>query len=88
MKFLSTSFSLVPLPDPSQNFRLFPDFPTGCGEPVRIIISESYFTEDSQKKKQQKNGIGGSFFGCLERLMSPRCYKRLPIRRLEVASRK
>ena len=41
--------------------------------------------EDSQKKK---NGIGGSFFGCLERLLSPRCHKRLPIRRLEVASRK
>ena len=85
MKFLSTSFSLVRLPDPSQNFRLFPDFPTWCGEPVRIIISESYFTEDSQKKK---NGIGGSFFGSLERLLSPRCYKRLPIRRMEVASRK
>ena len=85
MKFLITSFSLVRLPDPSQNFRLFPDFPTWCGEPVRIIISESYFMEDSQKKK---NGIGGSFFGCLERLLSPRCHKRLPIRRLEVALRK
>ena len=36
----------------------------------------------------QKNGIGGSFFGCLERLLSTRCHKRLPIRRLEVASRK
>ena len=66
---------------PTQNFRPFPDFPTWCGEPVRIIISESYFMEDSQKKK---NGIGGS----LERLLSPRCHKRLPIRRLEVASRK
>ena len=54
MKFLSTSFSLVRLPDTSQNFRLFPDIPTWCGEPVRIIISESYFSEDSQKKKQQK----------------------------------
>ena len=53
MKFLSTSFSLVRLRDPSQNFRLFPDFPTWCGEPVRIIISESYFTEDSQKKKKR-----------------------------------
>ena len=42
--------------------------------------------EDSQKKK--KNGNGGSFFGCLERLLSPKCHKRLPIRRLEVASRK
>ena len=52
MKFLSTSFSLVRLPDPSQNFRLFPDFRTWCGEPVRIIISESCFTEDSQKKKK------------------------------------
>ena len=72
MKFLSTSFSLVRLPDPSQNFRLFPDFSTWCGEHVRIIILESYFMEDSQK-----NRIGGSFFGCLERL--------LPIRRLEVA---
>ena len=82
MKVLSTSFSLVRLPDTSQNFRLFPDFPTWCGEPVRIIISESHFMEDSQK-----NGIGGSFFGCLERL-STRCHKRLPIRRLEVASRK
>ena len=58
---------------------------TSCGESVRIIISESYFTKDSQKKK---NGIGGSFFGCLERLLSPRCHKRLPIRRLEFASRK
>ena len=36
----------------------------------------------------QKNVIGGSFFGCLKRLLSPRCHKRLPIRRLEVASRK
>ena len=45
--------------------------------------------EDSQKKKQKKKtGIGVSFFGCLERLLSPRCHKRLPIRRLEVASRK
>ena len=84
MKFLSTSFSLVRIPDPSQNFRLFPDFPTWCGEPVRIIISESYFTKDSQKKKK----IGGSFYGWLERLLSPRCHKRLPIRRLEVALRK
>ena len=83
MKFVSTSFSLVRLPDPSKNFRLFPDFPTWCGQPVRIIISESYFMEDSQK-----NVIGGSFFGCLKRLLSPRCPKRLPIRRLEVASRK
>ena len=41
--------------------------------------------EDSQKKK---NGIGGSFFGRLERLLSPRCHKRLPTQRLEVASRK
>ena len=80
MKFSSTSFSLVRLTDPSQNFRLFPDFPTWCGEPVRIIISWSYFIEDSQK-----NGIGGSFFGCLERLLSPRCHKR---RQLEVASQK
>ena len=55
MKFLSTSFSLVRLPDPSQNFRLLPDFLTWCGEPVRIIISESYFTEDSQKKKKKRN---------------------------------
>ena len=83
MKFLSTSFSLVRLPDPSRNFRLFPDFPIWCKEPVRIIISESYCMEDSQK-----NGIGGSFFGCLECLLSPRCHKRLPIRRLEVALRK
>ena len=83
MKVLSTSFSLVRLPDTSQNFRLFPDFPTWCGEPVRIIISKSHFMEDSQK-----NGIGGSFFGCLERLLSTRCHKILPIRRLEVASRK
>ena len=29
--------------------------------------------EDSQKKQ---NGIGGSFFGCLEHLLSPRCHKR------------
>ena len=36
----------------------------------------------------QKNVIGGSFFGCLERLLSPRCHKRLPIRRLEVPSQK
>ena len=36
----------------------------------------------------QKNGIGGSFFCCLERLLSPRSHKRLPIRRLEVALRK
>ena len=36
----------------------------------------------------QKNGIGWSFFGCLERLLSPRCHKRLPIRLLEVALRK
>ena len=50
MKFLITSFSLVRLPDPSKNFPLFPDFPTWCGEPVRIIISESYFMEDSKKK--------------------------------------
>ena len=85
MKFLSTSFSLVRLPDPSQNFRLFPYFPNWCGEPVRIIVSESYFMEDSQKKKK---GIGGSFFGCLARLLSPRCHKRLPTRRLEVASQK
>ena len=35
----------------------------------------------------QKNGIGGSFFGCLERLLSSRCHKRHTIRRLEVASR-
>ena len=81
MKVFSTSFSLVRLSDPSQNFRLFPDFSTWCGEPVRIISSDSYFMEDSQK-----NGIGGSFFGCLERLLSHRCHKRLPIRRLEVAS--
>ena len=57
MKFLSTSFSLVRLPDPSQNFRLFPDFPTWCVEPLRIIISESYFTEDSQKKKKKKTEL-------------------------------
>ena len=50
MKFLSNSFSLVRLPDQSQNFQLFPDSLTWCGEPVRIIISESYFIEDSQKK--------------------------------------
>ena len=43
--------------------------------------------EDSQKKKK-KNGIGVSFIGCLERLLSPRCHKRLPIWRLEVALRK
>ena len=36
----------------------------------------------------QQNGIGGSFFGCVERLLSLRCHKRLPIRRLEVALRK
>ena len=36
----------------------------------------------------QKHGIGGSFFGCLERSLSPRCHTKLPIRRLEVASRK
>ena len=42
--------------------------------------------EDSQKKK--KKGIGGSFFGCLERLLSLSCHKRLPIWRLEVASQK
>ena len=36
----------------------------------------------------QKNRIGGSFFGSLARLLSPRCHKRLPTRRLEVASRK
>ena len=83
MKVLSTSFSLIRLPDISQNFRLFPDFPTWCGEPVRIIISESYFMEDSQK-----NGISGSFFSCLECLLSTRCHKRLPIRRLDVASQK
>ena len=41
--------------------------------------------EDSQKKK---TGIGGSFFGYLERLLSPSCHKRLPIRRLEVPSQK
>ena len=52
MKFLNTLFSLVRLPDPSQYFGLFPDFLTWCGEPVRIIISESYFMEDSQKKKK------------------------------------
>ena len=42
--------------------------------------------EDSQKKK--KNGIGESFFGGLERLLSPRCYKRLPVRRIEVTVQK
>ena len=63
MKFLITSFSLVRLPDPIHKISDF--FPTWCGEPVRIIISESYFMEDSQKKKK---GIGGSFFRCLERL--------------------
>ena len=36
----------------------------------------------------QKNVIDGSFFSCLKRILSPRCHKRLPIRRLEVASRK
>ena len=25
----------------------------------------------------QKNVIGGSFFGCLKHLLSPRCHKRL-----------
>ena len=54
MKLLITSFSLVRLPDPSQNFRLFPDFPSWCGEPVGIIISETYFMENSQKKKKKK----------------------------------
>ena len=54
MKFLSPSFSLVRLLDLSQNFQLFPDFPTWCGEPVRIMISESYFKEDSQKKKKKE----------------------------------
>ena len=29
----------------------------------------------------QQNGIGGSFFGCLERFLSTRCHKRLPILR-------
>ena len=42
--------------------------------------------EDSKKKKKKR--IGGSFFGCLERLLSPRCHKRLPTQPLEVASRK
>ena len=36
----------------------------------------------------QKTGIGGSIFGCLECLLSPWRYKRLPIRRIEVASQK
>ena len=35
----------------------------------------------------QKNRIGGSFFGCLERLLSPMCHKRLPTWRMEVAPR-
>ena len=48
--------------------------------------------EDSPKKKNEIR-IGGSFFGCLERLLSPRCmmprcHKRLLIRRLEIALRK
>ena len=30
--------------------------------------------EDSQKKTT--TGIGVSFFGCLERLLSPRCHKK------------
>ena len=60
MKFLITHvlhFSVVRLHDPSQNFRLFPDFPTWCGEPVRIIISESYFMEESQKKNPELVGV-------------------------------
>ena len=60
MKFLITSFSLVRLPDPSKNFPLFPDFPTWCGEPVRIIISESYFMEDSKKNKNVIQLVGVS----------------------------
>ena len=59
MKFLSTSFSLVRIPDPSQNFQLFHDFPTWCGEPVRIIISESYYTKDSQKNNKKKTAFVG-----------------------------
>ena len=53
MKFLSISFSLDQLPDPSPTFRLFPDFPISRlgGDYFRIIISESHFIEDSQKKK-------------------------------------
>ena len=47
MKFLSISFSLAQLPDPSQTF---PISRLG-GDHFRIIISESHFIEDSQKKK-------------------------------------
>ena len=54
MKFLSTSFSMSDFPTHHKISDFFPDFPTWCGEPVRIIISESYFTEDSQKKKKKK----------------------------------
>ena len=81
MKFLITSFTLVPLPDPSQNFRLFPDLVWGACQSYnfRVVLY-------GRLAKKKKNGIGGSFFGCLERLLSPRCHKRLPIRRLEVAS--
>ena len=58
MKFVSRpiSFSLVQLPDPSQDF--FPISRLG-GNPVRTIMSKSYFMEDSPKKKNQ---IGGSCF--------------------------
>ena len=46
--------------------------------------------EDSQKKKQKKNkllGVSSVVYSVYFLLTSPRCHKRLPMRRLEVASR-
>ena len=83
MEFLITSFSLVRLPDPSQHFRRFPDLVWGAGQNYnfRVVLY-------GRLAKKKKKGIGRSFFGLKERLLSPTCHKRLPIRRLEVASQK
>ena len=47
--------------------------------------------EDSQKKKNKKKnellGVSSVVYSVYFLLTSPRCHKRLPMRRLEVASR-
>ena len=51
MKFLSISFSLAQLPDPSQTFRFFPDFPTWRGPFQNYYFWDTLYWRLAKKKK-------------------------------------
>ena len=62
MKFLSTSFSLVRLPDPSQNFRLFPDLVWGACQNYnfRVVLYGRLAKKKKKKKKKELVGVSSA----------------------------